>query len=94
MAVRGKSEFPLWKVGVWANESPSFHSPKSEGLKRPEKGQLRAARGVGNFSEQPTELLPGGLGLDVREIPGGELGAAHCQTLVLLHLVEFLVEHV
>ena len=47
MAVRGKSEFPLWKVGAWANESPSFHSPKSEGLKRPEKGQLRAARGVG-----------------------------------------------
>ena len=56
MAVRAKSEFPLWKVEVWANESPSFHSPKSEGLfhspkseglKRPEKGQLRAARGVG-----------------------------------------------
>ena len=56
-----------------------------------EAGEVREVR---IFSEQPTELLPGGLGLDVREIPGGELGAAHCQTLVLLHLVEFLVEHV
>ena len=30
------------------------------------------------FSEQPTEFLPGGLGLDEREVAGGELGAPHC----------------
>ena len=47
MAVRGESEFGLWKVEVWVIESRSFLSPKSVRLKEPKKGQLRAARGVG-----------------------------------------------
>ncbi len=47
-------------------------------------GKEGAARETGEmlqiriFSEQPTEFLPGGLGLDEGEVASGKFGSSHC----------------
>jgi hypothetical protein len=54
--------------------------------------QFREVRQIRLGGEQRTELLPGGLRLDVREVTGRKLRTTYCGTWVLLHVVEFLVK--
>ena len=89
MLVNNVDEF-WWKVegGGWKE-----NSLRAEKLLRMAEGGVDlgdlsgkegAARETGEmlqiriFSEQPTEFLPGGLGLDKGEVTSGEFSAAHC----------------